>query len=103
MRNRLQYLYSISVLVGVLITAFFMMDQNGNTYVRMQATQESSYRSEASAGDSALSGLFAIESELVDRAGSQIRRMPSDAKRPKSFRLFKKRLRQNDHPEKNQY
>lgn len=91
MRNRLQNLYSIFVLLGVLVTAFFLMDKTQSDYVRTRIAQENNYRAEAAAADPALSGLFAIESELIDSTNNNPSRTPSDIHRPR-LRIYKPRF-----------
>lgn len=76
MKNKLQYAYSITVFLGVLITAYMMMNKE-NTRVPLRAVQTpSSMRSEASV-DSGVGQLFQMEDEL-SKLPPDKRRQPSD-------------------------
>lgn len=62
MRNTLQYIYSISILFGVLVTAYFMMDAGIPVITRSLAVPD--YRVEANSADPAVNQLFQFEREL---------------------------------------
>lgn len=63
MKNRLQYLYSISVFIGVLCTAYLMMSSEGNKFTSNRTVQGPYLRTEAGI-DPALSSLFEVEEVL---------------------------------------
>ena len=65
MKNKLQYAYSISVFVGVLLTAYMMMNQGAGPLGPNRNFQNGSYRSEAQAGDPAISKLLEMENALA--------------------------------------
>lgn len=72
MKNKLQYAYSISVFIGVLITTYLMMNKEGNARVPLRAVQAPpTLRSEASVVDSAVSQLFQVEDQLSRLPGEK--------------------------------
>ena len=81
MKNRLQYLYTITVFVGVLITAYMMINSEGSSHLPLRAmdTPNPTFRSEATV-DPALQELFQMEAALgqikKDKNISE-KRMPS--------------------------
>ncbi|MFM8269851.1 MAG: hypothetical protein ACKN9V_06635, partial [Pseudomonadota bacterium] len=64
MRNKLQYLYSISVLMGVLATSYFMVDQKPGRLSSVRPSQGISYRAEATLAPQALDQLLQFESQF---------------------------------------
>lgn len=83
MKNKLQYAYSISVFVGVLLTAYMMMNQGSGPLGPNRNFQNGSYRSEAQAGDPAVSKLLEMENALAKVPSSKPRekddsRVPSE-------------------------
>lgn len=83
MKNKLQYAYSISIFVGVLLTAYMMMNQGSGPLGPNRNFQNGSYRSEAQAGDPAVGKLLEMENALAKVPASKPRdkedaRSPSD-------------------------
>lgn len=64
MRNRLQYAYSISVFMGVLVTAYLMLDRDLNANIQARPMEVGSFRATEGAVDPALGRLFEMEAEL---------------------------------------
>lgn len=64
MKNKLQYAYSISVFVGVLLTAYLMMNQEGNARIPGRSFQSTTFRAEAQVLDPAVSQLLEMEEAL---------------------------------------
>ena len=65
-RNKLQYFYSISVFIGVLSTAYLMMERQGSVRFPFDSIQSSgSFRLEAGVGDDALARLIEVENEIT--------------------------------------
>ncbi len=64
MRNKLQYAYSIFVFAGVLMTAYLMMNKEGNADLPLRSVQAPAMRSEANALDPAVKQLFQMEDQL---------------------------------------
>jgi len=89
MKNKLQYAYSISVFVGVLLTAYMMMNQGaGPLAPNRNFQQNGAFRSEAQAVDPAVSRLLEMENALAkvpkDKPKSpQEERAPSEINLPK--------------------
>ena len=66
LRNGLQYFYSISVLIGVLATAFLMMERETRARLPLETLQSPSvYRLDAGVGDEALARLIEVEKALL--------------------------------------
>ena len=85
MKTRLQYAYSITVFVGVLLTAYLMMNKEGNARIPLRAVQAPSYRTEATALDPAVNQLFLMEDQLSKLPKEKIKsRVPSDSQAKKS-------------------
>lgn len=78
MRNRLQYLYSMTVFLGAFITAYLMMDRDLKSRVPYRSVQTPSFIAEASV-DSALGSLFEIEKGLgtLNQTDKPQKRVPS--------------------------
>ena len=91
MRNSLQYLYTFSVFFGVLITAYFMLSQDGGSRFPLRAFRApEEMRVEASINP-AISQLLQIEKELArlpKERGIIERRVPSEMS-PDSQRIEK--------------
>ena len=85
MRNRLQYLYSITVFLGAFVTAYLMMDRNLNARVPYRPVQTPAMVSEANI-DPALGSLFEIEKGL-----GKLNQLEKDQKRIPSQMDSKKR------------
>ncbi|MBI1861947.1 MAG: hypothetical protein HYR96_13615 [Deltaproteobacteria bacterium] len=65
-RNKLQYFYSIGVFVGVLGTAYLLMDRESGMRLPPESVQSASnYRVEAGVGDDALARLIEVENALT--------------------------------------
>lgn len=64
MRSKLQYLYSISVFLGVLVTSYLMMSKDESARLPFQALQNQNQRVDASAGDPAVQSLMDIQNAL---------------------------------------
>lgn len=89
MKNRLQYIYSIGVLAGVLVTAYSMMSQEGNANTPFRALSgPSSYRMESAVADPALRQLMQMETSFsglkVYRA-EELRELGVASEKPKSI------------------
>lgn len=88
MRNKLQYAYSISVFLGVLMTSYLMMDRDGNSKSPLRAVQTPSLRTEAMPLDPAVNQLFEMEDAISklrrDRPEPATKRVPSDLSRKNS-------------------
>lgn len=91
MRNTLQYAYSIAVLSGVLVTAYLMMNKEGNARIPLPEFQSQSYRTEALSVDPGVTQLFEMEDALAHLPSDplpvpaeppypQQRRVPSNTK-----------------------
>ena len=83
LRNRLQYLYSISVFFGVLVTAYLMMNNEGNAVLPARSVQAPTYRSEATIVDPAVNQLFEMEDALSKLPGEKA----EDARTPTEEKL----------------
>jgi len=81
LKNRLQYAYSITVFCGVLVTAYLMMNKEGNARIPLPALQgPSAYRTEASALDPGVNQLFQMEDQLSKLPSDRgQRRRPSES------------------------
>lgn len=91
MKNKLQYAYSITVFIGVLITTYLMMNKEGNARVPLRAVQApaSTLRSEAGLVDSGVSQLFEMEDQLSRLPAQKAPRPKTDAElsaKPDNFR-----------------
>ena len=64
MKNRLQYFYSISIFVGVIVAAYLMMNQDSTMRMPIRSVAGPIYRTEAAMMDAAVSELFQVEKEL---------------------------------------
>jgi len=85
MRSKLQYVYSISILTGVFITAYLMMSSELTSRFPLRAVQvpaTSTFRMDASSVDPAVDKLFEMEEAFArlkrDRNEPKSRK-PSDA------------------------
>lgn len=80
MKNKLQYAYSITVFCGVIVTAYLMMNKEGNARIPLRALQEPpTYRSEAML-DPAVNQLFQMEDQLSKLPSQRSKnRRPTDA------------------------
>ncbi len=66
MRNKLQYAYSITVFVGVLLTAYLMMNRDGNAHIPFRSFEApATLRTEAQVLDPGLNQLFETETALT--------------------------------------
>ena len=68
MKNRFQYIYSITVLLGVLVTSYLMMNQEGNARIPVQSVGYNPFRVEGQLLDPALDQLLSIEDMLSTQA-----------------------------------
>ena len=87
MKNKLQYVYSISVFIGVLFTSYLMMNQDGNARTPLRSVQGPGLRTEALALDPAVNQLFEMEnaiSKLRKEKQETLKRVPSDMN-PRNF------------------
>ncbi len=65
-RNRLQYFYSISVFLGVLVSAYLMMEKESGARLPVDSIQATNtLRLDAGVGDEALARLIEVEKELI--------------------------------------
>jgi hypothetical protein len=84
MKNRLQYIYSISVFMGVIFTAYFIMSNEANSRVPLRSLQGPVYRAEAVV-DPAVQQLLQMEQELArlrkEKFEEQQKRVPTEVKR----------------------
>ena len=64
MKNKIQYAYTITVLFGVLMTAYLMMNKEGNARIPVRAFENPSLRSDALAVDPGVNSLFEMEDQL---------------------------------------
>jgi hypothetical protein len=64
MRNKLQYVYSITVFLGVLVTAYLMMNREGGARIPLRTLESPVYRTETMVVDPALNQLFEVEDAL---------------------------------------
>lgn len=84
MRSKLQYVYSIIVFAGVLVTAYLMMNSENQRAPLLRGFQASGpvYRNEAATLDPGLNQLFEMEEVLSkmrkDRSDDK-KRMPTQA------------------------
>lgn len=82
MKSKLQYAYSISVLVGVLATAYLMMNRSED-HGFLFRSQAPSYQVEARMADPAVSKLLEMESafqELSKEKKKDDKRLPADVR-----------------------
>ncbi len=73
MKNKLQYVYSILVFFGALVTSYLMMDREGNARIPLRIYQGPYFRSEAVVVDPALNRLMEMENELRNMRKEKIR------------------------------
>ena len=83
MKNKLQYAYSITIFFGVLVTAYLMMNREGNARMPVRSLQGPALRTDALVLDPAVNQLFEMEDQLSklpqDKATvSPQKRSPSD-------------------------
>ena len=86
MKNKLQYAYSITVFMGVLVTAYLMMNREGNAHIPMRALPgPSNLRTEAFVLDPGVNQLFEMEDALSklprNSEPAMQKRAPSDTKK----------------------
>ncbi|MCB0405217.1 MAG: hypothetical protein KDD51_10565 [Bdellovibrionales bacterium] len=69
MRGKLQYLYSISVFVGVLLSSYMMMNHDGNSRLPLLIFQgtEDGQAAQASVVDPSVDQLFEFEEALSNQ------------------------------------
>jgi hypothetical protein len=81
MRNKLQYVYSIAVFFGVLVTTYLMMSKDPSSRTPYQSMSSPSSRIEASMVDPAVTSLFEAEDALtaLPQNAQQLRRALSGA------------------------
>ena len=74
--------------MGVLSTAYLMMNKEGNANVPFRALQTPSYRMDAQVGNPALNQLFEMENKLsglkAPPAKEDLKRLPTQVKTDKS-------------------
>jgi hypothetical protein len=80
MKNKLQYAYTITVFIGVLFTAYLMMNTDINARVPLRTVETAPLRTEAQILDPGLNQLFEMENALNGRKDSihSKKRVPSD-------------------------
>ncbi len=76
MKNKLQYAYTISVFMGVLLTAYMMMNQGTSLRVPNRNFQSGGFRAEAQVVDPAVSQLLEMENALA--------KVPSENRPPRA-------------------
>lgn len=84
MKNKLQYAYTISVFMGVLLTAYMMMNQGATLSVPNRNFQNGGFRAEAQAVDPAIRQLLEMENALakVPKEKAKDERVPSEVLKP---------------------
>jgi hypothetical protein len=86
MKNKLQYAYTISVFMGVLLTAYMMMNQGATLRVPNRNFQNGAFRSEAQVVDPAIGQLLEMENALAkvprEKEKSGEGRIPTEAALP---------------------
>jgi hypothetical protein len=84
MKNRLQYIYSIGVFCGVLVTAYMMMNQDESAHLPVRTFQSPALRAEATSFDPGMTQLFEMEDAInkIRKDKPEAKRVPSDAKNP---------------------
>lgn len=65
MRQKLQYAYSITVFIGVLITTYTMTNRNESILARSEAVPNSPFRTEAAAVQNPVAQLLEMEDAIV--------------------------------------
>lgn len=86
MRNTLQYLYSIGVFLGVLVSSYFMIQRTGGNRLPIAfqlPNNEPVFTKEAGIGNPAFDQLFAIEKALSKHGEEKNR--DNDEKKPASI------------------
>lgn len=63
-KNKLQYMYTITVFFGVLMTAYLMMNREGNARIPLRSFEGAALRTEAQVLDPGLKQLFEMENAL---------------------------------------
>lgn len=82
MRQGLQYAYSISVFLGVLVTSYFMMSQEGGARLSLQVLSGTSTPvTENAVVDPAVNQLLEFEDALADQY-----RAPAEEEKPSETR-----------------
>jgi len=74
MKNTLQYIYSISVLVGVLVTSYLMMNRETNADIASRSLATPALKMHAESSDPALRQILEMESvftQLKNRVPSE--------------------------------
>lgn len=66
MRNALQYVYSISVFMGVIVTAYLSLQKEGNARIPLRAIQSPNFRVEAGLADASVGKLQEVEEVLAE-------------------------------------
>jgi len=80
MKNKLQYVYTITVFIGVLFTAYLMMNTDTNARIPFRTVETAPLRTDAQVLDPGLNQLFEMENALNRRKDltHSKRRVPSD-------------------------
>ena len=65
MKSKLQYIYSISVFVGVLATAYLMMNKDGSAGFAFRSFESPTLKTEAGLADPAVTSLLEMEDALT--------------------------------------
>jgi hypothetical protein len=89
MRNKLQYLYSIFVLMGVLASSYFMVEQKPGRLTSLRPPEAVSYRAEATLAPQGLDQLLQFESQIKaieEKSQLNQNRQLTESQRKKSVR-----------------
>ncbi|MBI4404695.1 MAG: hypothetical protein HY537_11065 [Deltaproteobacteria bacterium] len=85
-RNKLQYLYSIGIFLGVIVTSYFMIDRESNARLPANSFQGTQWRADSQVADPALNQLLEMERALSrirkDRE-DELKRKPPVSETPK--------------------
>ncbi|NBT59613.1 hypothetical protein EBT16_12590 [bacterium] len=87
MRNKLQYLYSIFVLMGVLASSYFIAEQSPRKFNSVRPSERVAYRAEATLAPQGLDQLLQFESQfkaLEEKTNQSQNRQLTESQRKKS-------------------
>lgn len=86
MKNKLQYLYSILVLSGVLASSYLMIEQRPGSSPAARPQQSMTFRSEAALAAPGLDQLLQFESQMLsleEKVSAKQKRQLSESKKNK--------------------
>lgn len=90
MRNKLQYLYSISVLMGVLASTYLLVEQKPGRYSLVRPSEGVKYRAEATVAPQGLDQLLQFESQfkaIEEKSQSSQSRQLTESQRRKTNKI----------------